>query len=110
MEPIREVHDPWKELKIDINTKWETVLADQYTRPPVVPLLGTPQNIFRLEGTSESLARLLISKITLSFFKLVEKLTNNYSYKDGVVEKMATDWDGNLKTKNYIYHCPGYTD
>ena len=48
MEPIREVHDPWKELKIDINTKWETVLEDQYTRPPGGPLSVPPQDIVRL--------------------------------------------------------------
>ena len=48
--------------------------------------------------------------ITLYFLQQVENLTNNYAYKDWVLEKTSTDRDVNLKTKNYLSHCSGWTD
>ena len=48
--------------------------------------------------------------IPLYLFQHVANLTNKYAYKEWVVEKTATDWDGNLKTNNYLSCCSGWTD
>ena len=85
MEPIREVHAPWKEPKRDSNIKWETGPADQYTGPSGGPLAGTSKNIVRLVDTAESISCLFMSMIPLSFLQQVAKLTTRYAYKDWVV-------------------------
>ena len=48
--------------------------------------------------------------IPIYLFQQVANITNKYAYKDCVVEKTATDLDGNLKTNNYLSHCAGWND
>ena len=56
MDPIQEVHDPWKELKRGSNITWEPGPENQYTSPSGGPLDGPSQKIVRLAGNAESLA------------------------------------------------------
>ena len=110
MGPIHKGRAPWKELKRDINIKWEPGTAGQYTEPSVFPLAGPSQNIVEVKGYAESLAFLFVSIIPLSFFQQVEKQTNEYAYKDWVLDKTVTDQDGNLNTNKYASNWSVCTD
>ena len=102
MDPIRKVCAPWKYIKRDSNIKLEPGTEDQYTGPSGGTLAGPSQNIVRLAGTSESLACLCMSMISLSFSQQVADITNKYAYMEWVVNNTATYRDGNLETNNYL--------
>ena len=48
--------------------------------------------------------------IPLYLFQHVAKITYKYAHKEWVVEKAATYWGGNLKTKNNLSRCSGCND
>ncbi|KAL9183005.1 hypothetical protein ACHAXT_004792, partial [Thalassiosira profunda] len=109
MEPVREVHAPWKEITKDDNIKWTPLEADSYTGPEGGPDAGPTQHMVGVARSARNLSCLFLAMIPLSFWTKVATMTDKYCYKDWVVEKRGNDRDGNPKKTTYFSHVPAKT-
>jgi hypothetical protein len=82
MEPIRPVHDPWKELIGDFNVQWEPAWTDHYEGPYGGPKAGPTQHIMNVARSANSLADVFLAILPLSFFQQVARMTDKYCYKN----------------------------
>ena len=90
MEPLREVHSPWKEIKVTdehYNKKWEPRGEDTYTSSAGGPKYGPTNKMQTAATNTKDLADLFLVIIPLAVLTQIAKYTKKYAYDDWVVEK-----------------------
>ena len=110
LEPFRPVHSPWVEQTKENNFEWRPPEDDSYTGFAGGPLVGPTTYVQGIAMRTQNLASIFLAILPLTFFSKVSELTDKYCYKDWVVEKTATDSDGNLKKRPYLKTVPAMTD
>src|SRR5210317_1133065 len=94
MEPLRSVHQPWKELKKDgEGFSWQPREDDSYTGCEGGPKCGPTQWITNIAMNAETLDSLFLAIFPMSLINHIADMTNKYAYKDWVVETEAKDAD-----------------
>ena len=106
LEPIRPVHEPWVELNAESDLNWEPSGHYSYTGSAGGSLFGPTSAILTQARTATNLACMFFFLLPLSFFAKIAAWTDQYCYKDWVVEKVGRNRDGNLKTKSHFEDVP----
>ena len=61
LEPVRPVHAPWKEQKVDDNIEWRPSARDSYTGPSGGGLFGPTSAVSQIVRTATNLASIFYS-------------------------------------------------
>lgn len=113
MEPLRNVHKPWKELKQDEDVRdfsWQPRQEDSYTGSSGGGVCGPTTWIKDTALNANSLAYLFIAIFPMDLIKYITKMTEKYAYDDWVVATEQLDADGNVKEKKIWKDCSANTD
>ena len=111
MEPLRNVHQPWKELKKDGEVfAWQPREEDSYTGSDGGPKCGPTQWIKDKAMNATSLACLFLAIFPMSLIIYIAKMTNKYANEDWVVETEVKDADGNVKKRKVYKDCTADTE
>lgn len=101
MDPIHKVHRAWMEQTADNNIEWTLNDRDSYGVPEGGPkVVGPSKSILCLARCVNNISCIFLVLIPLPFFDKVAELTNNYAYKDFVVESAVCDRDEDLKRRS----------
>ncbi|KAL3757005.1 hypothetical protein ACHAWU_003889 [Discostella pseudostelligera] len=110
LEPVREVHAPWKEITKDQDVTWRPSWEDLYGGPHGGPKSGPSQYIIGKARAATSLSDIFFAIVPMTFFDTIARLTTKYCYKDWVVEKCGRDLNGNVKKRKYLVNCHEATE
>jgi hypothetical protein len=103
MEPLCEVHLPWKEVTKENDIEWEPRDQDMYGSAGGGPKCGTSNYIQTVAWNASILADIFISIIPMTVFVKIATPTNKYCYKDWVIPKTVKDSYNNKKSIKFLY-------
>jgi hypothetical protein len=106
LEPSQPVHHLWIELTINSNVQWQPPWLHCYEDLNAGPCVGPTQYIKDVIRTATNLSAVFIGILPLTFLSKVAEMTEEYSYKDWVVEQRRKDEDGNEIRRRYFVDVP----
>ena len=109
MGPDHPVHSPWIEVTDEDDVKWQPTGSDRYTGNAGRGTVGPSSAMMQVMCDAKSLACIFLFMVPLSFFEQVSTWTKKFCYKDWVVEKFASDRDGNQKKRRHFVEVPAKT-
>ena len=110
MEPLREVHTPWLEIKdhkdASNNFTWKPRREDTYEGSEGGPKAGPSNTIINEARKNDaSLVTLFLVILPITFFLNISKMTQLYCYEEWVVETERRDRDNNIMKKKRLKIC-----
>jgi hypothetical protein len=104
MEPLCEVHLPWKEVTKENDIKWEPRGQYTYGSAGGGPKCRQSNYIETFVWNTTTLANIFISIISMTVFVKLATLTNKYCYKDWVIPKTVKYSYNNQKKRQVLVH------
>ncbi len=104
MEPLREVHLPWKEGTKENDINWKPRGQDTYGSTGGGPKCGPSNYIQTVPWYATTLTDIFISIIPMTVFVKIATLTNKYCYKDWVIPKTVKNAFNNQKKHQVLIH------